>query len=344
MNPYLEDILSQPRFLRRTVESFPAAALSDIQSSIRNDDIDRVILTGMGASHNAAYPAVLAMTDLPVPVQLWNSAELVHYLGDMITGRTLLWMNSQSGRSAELVHLLEKTGSSRPAVVLACVNDLDSPLARASDVCLSMLAGPESTVGTKTYMNTLAVNLLAASVLAGKDHEALRSELLAAADTMETYLETMEDRVSSLDQALGDFENLILLGRGASMSSVWNGALINKEAAKHSLEGMNAAEFRHGPLELVEKGFSALILAGSKATSGLNRKMALEIRRLGGRAFWIDSEEDAELETILIPDTPETVQPLMEILPLQLLTIVLARRKSLEPGLFRHVTKITTVE
>ncbi len=62
-------------------------------------------------------------------------------------------------------------------------------------------------------------------------------------------------RVNDLDDLLGDFETLLLLGRGDSMSAVWNGALTNKEAAKFSLEGMNAAEFRHGPLELAAPGF-----------------------------------------------------------------------------------------
>ena len=163
----------------------------------------------MGASYNAAYPACLALSGLPIPVVLMNTAELVHSMGGQIGSRTLLWANSQSGRSAELLHLLERIKSSPPACLLTSVNDEASPLATAADVCLPIYAGLESTVSTKTYVNTLAVNLLAVQQLSGRDIELLRNAMLNAADEIEHFLSNWQVRVNKLDELLDDFEDLI---------------------------------------------------------------------------------------------------------------------------------------
>ncbi len=343
MNPYISDILSQPAALRDAVQKFSTAPLAPITERLQSGDFDRLVITGMGASYNAAYPAYLQLTGLPIPVMLVNAAELVHYMDGLIGTRTLLWANSQSGRSAELLHLIQRIEPTPPACILASVNDKTSPLAAAVNVCLPIHAGPESTVSTKTYVNTLAVNLLAAQQLAGREVEPLKSAMLTAADEIENYLSDWQARVNDLDDLLGDFETLLLLGRGDSMSAVWNGALINKEAAKFSLEGMNAAEFRHGPLELAAPGFCAMIFAGASTTSVLNCKLALDIVEHGGRAIWLDSIIDPELPTFAFP-VVDSVRPVTEILPMQLLTLVMAKREGVEPGIFRFIGKITTTE
>jgi glucosamine--fructose-6-phosphate aminotransferase (isomerizing) len=128
------------------------------------------------------------------------------------------------------------------------------------------------------------------------------------------------------------------------MSAVWNGALINKEAARSSFEGLHAAYFRHGPLELVSNGFVAVIFAGSPETADLNRRLALEIISYGGRVLWVGSAPDPELPTLLLPQAPEMARPLMEILPMQILTLVMAKRKGLQAGKFRHIGKVTDSE
>ena len=128
------------------------------------------------------------------------------------------------------------------------------------------------------------------------------------------------------------------------MSAVWNGSLTNKEAAKSAFEGMHAADFRHGPLEIVSKGMAALVFAGSSQTSALNRELAREIISYGGKAIWLSSIPDPEIPTILFPQTSEWARPLVEILPMQMLTVAMANRKRIEAGKFRHVSKITDRE
>jgi glucosamine--fructose-6-phosphate aminotransferase (isomerizing) len=262
----------------------------------------------------------------------------------MIGRRCLLWLNSQSGRSAELVHLLERIEPAPPACLLTFVNDVSSPVGQRADVCIPIHAGEEATVSTKTYTNMLATNLLASIQLSGGDLGSAVGDIRAAADAMETYLADWQARVGELDSLLGDFTQLFLLGRGTSMSAVWNGSLINKEAAKSAFEGMHAADFRHGPLEIVSEGVAALVFAGPRQTSALNRDLAHEIVSYGGKAIWLDSVPDPVLPTILLPAAADLARPLVEILPMQMLTLVMANRKNLEAGTFRHVSKITDRE
>jgi glucosamine--fructose-6-phosphate aminotransferase (isomerizing) len=344
INPYLADILAQPAALREALKKYAPGGLNSIHERLQGGDFDRIILSGMGSSYYAAYPALIQLANQHTPVQLINAAELLHSLKGLIGTRTLLWLNSQSGRSAELVHLLEHIKAAPPAFTLTFVNDLSSPMAERGDVCLPIHAGPEVTVSTKTYINMLAVNLLAAVQLADGDLDPAIREMRAAADVMESYLADWEARLRELDSLLGNFEQLFLIGRGSSMSAVWNGSLINKEAAKSAFEGVHAADFRHGPLELVAEGFAALIFAGPAQTSALNRELGREIISYGGQVVWLDSSPDPEIPTLLFPETGELARPLVEILPMQMLTFVMANRKGLQAGKFRHVSKVTSRE
>jgi glutamine---fructose-6-phosphate transaminase (isomerizing) len=340
MNPYIKDILSQPSALREALDRYSSSTLERVNTS----DFDRIILSGMGSSYNAAYPALIQLSTQITPVQLVNAAELLHSLSGMIGTRSLLWLNSQSGRSAELVHLLDRIKTCSPACLLTFVNDSSSPMAERADVCIPIYAGTEATVSTKTYVNMLAVNLLAAIQLGGGDVDAAIREMRNAADAMDAYLSDWKTHVQELDSMLGDFDQLFLIGRGTSMSAVWNGSLINKEAAKSAFEGMHAADFRHGPLEIVAPGFAAVIFAGAGQTSALNRHLALEIISHGGKVIWVDSASDPEIPTLVLPVTSELSRPLVEILPMQMLTLAMARRKGLQAGQFRHVSKVTARE
>ncbi|MGE5248906.1 MAG: SIS domain-containing protein, partial [Bacteroidota bacterium] len=206
MNPYIADILAQPQALREGVSGYPSRAVRDLRNWLLKGDFDRILITGMGSSYNAAYPAVIQLAGQAVPVELVNTAELLHARRGMIRPRSLLWMNSQSGESAEVVRLLEQIRHLRPACSLAFVNAASSSLALEADVTVPIHAGPEATVSTKTYVNMLAANLLAASDLMGGDSEALAGELMAAAGVMEQYLAAWEDRAEEIDQLLVNFE------------------------------------------------------------------------------------------------------------------------------------------
>ncbi len=342
--PYITDILAQPAALREVLEHYPFEKIARVHDKLVRGECSRIVMTGMGSSYNAAYPAWLRLTSLPVPSILVNTAELLHYGLGMIDSRTLLWMNSQSGRSVEVVRMLEKILDRRPGFLLGMTNDLDSPLGRQADLAVPIFAGMEATVSTKTYLNMLAMLTLAAEQITGGDWRALRGSMRGAASAMQAYLAGWQERVAELDQLLGNVDQLLILGRGPSLSAVWNGSLIVKEAAKCAFEGMNAADFRHGPLELAAPDLTVLVFEGAPQTAQQNRDLAREVAAHGGKAIWLAMQMDSSLPTLHLPPVDESARPLVEILPLQMLTIVMARRNGLEPGKFRHIGKVTLRE
>ena len=345
MNLYLQDILFQAQALRDFKTGFSLNGLPELKQRIENNEFDRIIISGMGSSYYASYPAYLELSRLQIPVLWVNAAELVQYLPGLIGPKSLLWLNSQSGRSAELLHVLERVKDAPAGFVLSSVNDAGSPMALEAGLSLKIHAGEEKTVSIKTYSNMLVNNFFAARFLAGEtDLETLWQGLEKTIKAINLFLKEYETNLEKLKEKTSGIETLYLLGRGPSMAAVWTGSLINKEAAKSSFEGLNCADFRHGPMEMVRPGFGAFIFSGPRKTRALNHHLALEIKNHGGRVIWADSRPDPELETFLLPEVPEAFLGLAEILPMQLLTIIKAAEKNVEPGTFQIVGKVTEVE
>jgi glutamine---fructose-6-phosphate transaminase (isomerizing) len=342
--PYINDILAQPAALREALDHYPFEKIARIVHKLDMGEFQRIVMTGMGSSYNSAYPAWLKLIHLPTPGLLINTAELLHYGQAMITPDTLLWMNSQSGRSVEVVRLLEAIRGSQPGFLLSMTNDLDSPLGQQADLAVPIYAGAEATVSTKTYVNMLATLSLAAEQLCGGNWQEYHAAMHQAVGAMLDYLAVWQERVDELDRLLGKVDQLLILGRGPSLSAVWNGALIVKEAAKCTFEGLNVADFRHGPMELAAPKLTILVLEGAPQTRVQNRDLAREVMDHGGKAIWLGMEDDLVLPTLRLPVVHESARPLVEILPLQLLTIVMARRNGMEPGKFRHIGKVTMKE
>ncbi len=162
------------------------------------------------------------------------------------------------------------------------------------------------------------------------------------AAAMESYLADWERRVEQIGKALGFPRRLVILGRGSSLAATYAGALILAEAAKYLATPFQAGEFRHGPLELATPDLTALLFAGPQETRNLNERLLNDLRGYQVNAFWIGPEE-SEWQ-IELPGVPAIGQPLMEIIPLQLLSIHFANQISVEPGYFFRSGKITLAE
>jgi glutamine---fructose-6-phosphate transaminase (isomerizing) len=347
-NPYILDILSQPNALQTTLERFDPAPLAPLATAIQRGNFDRILLTGMGASLYASYPAWLTLAVAGLPVMWVDTAELIHHVPGLVTPRTLLWISSQSGKSAEIVSALRFERIPRPAALLATVNDLDSPLAKATETFdrlsarLPIHTMVEKTVSTRTYTNTLAINQLSALALLGNEVESAISSLKQTATSMERYLSSWEARVTKLGEQIGFPKWLAILGRGPSMASTYTGALTLGEAAKFLAAPYQAAEFRHGPMELANPDLTVLLFAGPSETRDLNLRLLDDLRSYQVNAFWIGA--DTNNWQIELPEVPAIGMPLMDILPIQLLSIHFARQIGVEPGHFFRTGKITLSE
>ena len=331
--PYINDIRSQPAALRALLD----VGLPDevTQLLTRLEKFDRIVMTGMGASLFAHYPAFLQLVAAGYPVWVVETSELLGPAGALITSKSLLWITSQSGSSAEVHALLERLRRPRPTL-LGVTNDTTSDLALGADVVLQLHSGEEHTVGTRSYVNTLAAQALAAASATGTAPKLGLFDLPAQLDD---YLDQWDEHIDSLGQAVGS-QTIFIVGRGASLAAAQTGALIIKEAAKVAVEGMSAPQFRHGPLELVEPGVTVIHLAGQSTELPSNRQLLLDVEAAGGNTVWLTSNPSAKGPRLPATNAPDAL-PIAEIVPLQLLSVALAEHTGVEPGAFRNIEKIT---
>jgi glucosamine--fructose-6-phosphate aminotransferase (isomerizing) len=334
---YVLDILGQPRALRGLLSAGLGSAATTFLSQGLSG-FDRILITGMGASLYASYPSYLRLARAGLPVWLVETGELLHDVPELVTGRSLLWVASQSGESAEVQALLERCANPRPTV-LGIVNNTGSALAQAADVVIELHAGEETAVSTRTYVNTLAASALAVRLALGEPEG---TDLFDTTGAMQHYLDDWRAHADAISDAISTPDTLVILARGASLAAANTGALIIKEAAKYHAEALSTSQFRHGPLEMVAEGVTAVLLEGDRHTAPLGQRLADDIRRYGGRVVWL-GQRVLDPDAIQLAAYRGAARHIAEILPLQLLSVVLAERTGIEPGVFRHLEKVTKV-
>lgn len=338
---YLRDILHQPRALEATFERLCAPdGLLPIVQRLKQGILKRVVLTGMGSSFHALYPLHLFLSSRGCLTFLAETSELVHYLSQLLDPATLIIAVSQSGWSAEIVRLLEMNEGR--AQIIAVSNTAKSPLGSGADVVLLTSAGEEFSVSCKTYVTALMVLSQIGALLGYADSGQTRRELAQAAPAAAAYLNSWRDHVLALAACLDKVHHLFLVGRGISLAAVGTGALIVKESVHYHAEGMSSAAFRHGPMEMISDETFVGVFTGVETTRALNAKLLEDIRRKGGRAELIGAE--ARLPSLRIPAVPESVLPILEILPVQMITLALAAQTGREAGRFSLASKVTNAE
>ncbi len=338
---YLQDILNQPQALEATFASLKeSSGLNKIATRVEKHHFHRILLTGMGASLHALYPLNLALVGEGLTALMVETSELVHYKERFFDPHTLIVAVSQSGQSAEMIRLLEINGGR--AALIAISNTEDSPLASQADAAVLTRAGKEFSVSCKTYVTALMALTWLGNLLCGRDPRRTRKELRQAAPAVAAYLARWEEDVRSLCSEFNHIGHLFFVGRGASLAAVETGALIAKESAHFHAEGMSSAAFRHGPFEMLDKDTFVLVFSGDAKTRALNHKLLDDIRQQQGRAELVG--EDASFPAFQLPATPSSIRPILEILPVQMITLALAAQAGREAGRFELASKVTTTE
>jgi glucosamine--fructose-6-phosphate aminotransferase (isomerizing) len=338
---YLQDILDQPAALTRSVAGFTESReLAAIGERLRGGHFRQVLLTGMGSSYHALQPLVIELVESGVRATLIETSELIHYQSRLLSPESVTVVLSQSGRSAETVRLLELNAGR--SCLVAVTNEPDSPLAAAAVASILTNAGPEFSVSSKTYLASLAALAWLSDQLAGRDPRESHEELAGLAPAVAGYLAHWRDFAAEAQRELGGIERLFYVGRGPSLAAAGTGGLITKESARFAAEGMSAAAFRHGPLELVDARTFLLVFEGDPRTARLNRRLALDVKSAGGKAAVV--REDPRPALFHTPPTPPRLRPAMEILPVQMFTLALAALAGREAGAFALASKVTLAE
>ncbi len=338
---YLRDILDQPACVRDTLSALPDPySCRSFAERLASGDLSRVVLTGMGTSYHALHPLTLRLIARRLSAQMMETSELVHYAPALLEPRTLFVVVSQSGRSAEIVQLLERARGRAP--IIGVTNTAGSPLAEQADALLLTRAGNEYSVSSKTYLATLAALAWLGDALTGHDPHATQVALECVPDATAQYLTHWGAHVETVRSQLAEVGYLALVGRGPSLAAVGTGALIIKEAARFPAEGMSSAAFRHGPLEMTSPNLFVLVYAGAEVTANLNARLVDDIRAAGGQAALVS--ESTGPNVFALPSVPEVAHPLLEILPAQMISLALAQLKGHEAGRFERATKVTETE
>jgi glucosamine--fructose-6-phosphate aminotransferase (isomerizing) len=298
----------------------------------------------MGGSHHAAVPLWLRLAAAGRPATLIDTAELLHTAPRLVTPRSLLVMVTQSGETIEAVRLLERVGGRAPLV--AVTNGRDNTVARAADFSLATAAGAERSVSGKSYVaGLLALDALGRALI-GLPLAPERWEAPLAA--VRALLDDWERVESTLADAIGSATPVYVLARGASLATAFAGALTIKEASRRPAEGMSAAQFRHGPLEMIAPGMGVILLAPDSPTRPLIHGLAAELAGYGVATAIVGLTDQASAADgraqVALPPLDEWLSPIAEIAPLQILSHRLARDAGREPGRFDRMDKVTRTE
>lgn len=330
------ELREAPAAVQRQAQQI-AAPLNEIAARLVNRPPSVVVTCARGSSaHAATFAKHLIERYLGIPVAAAAPNIATVYGRPLQLDGQLFLAISQSGSSDDLV---EMTAAARTAGALtaAIVNDLASPLAAACDLVLPMAAGPEQSVAaTKTFIASLAAVLRLTAQWSG------RADLASACERLPTRL-THAARLdwSEALRPLAAAASLITIGRGPTLAIAREAALKFKETCALQAEAFSSAEFRHGPIALVARGYPVLVLAPNDASATGFAALAAELRSAGACVLVAEpgAAEPGRLPA-LSPDQPDA-DAICLIQTLYAFLVRLAERRGADVERPRHLRKVT---
>jgi glucosamine--fructose-6-phosphate aminotransferase (isomerizing) len=314
----------------------------------------RFILTGQGTAWHAGLVGDYLMEDLAKVVTECTYASEFRYRNPIVEEGTVVVAISQSGETADTLAALREA-KEKGALALGVVNVVGSTIARETDAGIYLHAGPEIGVAsTKAFTCQCAVLTMLAlfigrrKFMSHSQTQEILDGLCLVPDKMQKVLE-QSDHVRQIANEFCERENWLFLGRGYHYPVALEGALKLKEISYIHAEGMPAAEMKHGPIALINEGMPVVFVA----TKGLQYDKVIsnieEVRARGGRIIAVATEGDSHIRkysnhVIYIPDAPEPLQPLLSVVPLQLLAYHAALLRGCNVDKPRNLAKSVTVE
>jgi glutamine---fructose-6-phosphate transaminase (isomerizing) len=314
-----------------------AAPLDELVAWLGRRPPDVVVTCARGSSaHAATFAKHLIERHLGIPVAASAPNIATIYHRSLRLQDQLFLVISQSGLSEDLI---EMTAAARAAGALTAtiVNDPKGPLASVAEIVLPMAAGPElSIAATKTFIASLAAVLRLTAQWTGTD------EMRAACDRLPTRLtEAAELDWSEALRPLTNANSLVAIGRGPTLAIAREAALKLKETCALHAEAFSSAEFRHGPIALVETSYPILVLAPTdEAALGLSDLVG-DLRRKGASVLIAEpgGQEPGRLPA-LTPDQPDA-DAICLIQSFYAFLVRLAEARGTNIDRPRHLQKVT---
>lgn len=338
MTRFLEDILRQPDELRKTIELLHGDGRKSLDAAVRAIHAARhVYLTGIGASWNAAVGAGALFHSTGRPVYLLDASELLYFAS--IPAGSVLIVLSRSGRSVEIVKLVEKARAAG-AVVIGITNFLDGALARQANISLILPVEPDNGISTNTYVSLAAGAAAIADSVTGSFREPLISNLLSAIASTAAKIAGWQQQLTQGSWLLPGAP-YCFLARGASLASGYEAQLLWQEGVKVPAVSMGTDSFRHGAQEIVVPGMRFAIWIDDRMRDA-DLVVARDLRRLGASVMLIglDLPRDAADTVIELPPWPAGWQFLMDVIPAQLAAEYLAQLVGADCDSFRFASYV----
>jgi glucosamine--fructose-6-phosphate aminotransferase (isomerizing) len=298
-------------------------------------------ITGSGTSYNSSRISKYLMSKhAKLKIEPIISSEL-QFAPDSIEKDSTLIAISQSGESADVLEAV-KIAKQSNAKILSIVNHLNSSLSQESDVVIGLNCGPEIGVAaTKSFTSQLAILYKITNKLCDG---CMKLDWDNVSKSISKTLEN-HSKIQELAKILKDVSDIYVLGRGIHFPIAKEAALKLKELTYIHAEGIPGGELKHGPLALMDENVFVIIINPDDSTYTDTVNSANEIKSRGAKIIGISNKKiDIYDYWIEIPNVDESVYPLVEIIPIQLLAYYAALEKDADPDYPRNLAKSVTVK
>src|SRR5262245_9774148 len=356
----LKEIMEQPQALRLCLKGridtragqVVLGGISQYQRELVR--ARRIIFVGQGTALHAAMVGEYLMEDLAkIPTEVEFASEF-RYRNPIIEEGTVVIAISQSGETADTLAALQE-GKQRGALALGLVNVVGSTISRETDAGVYLRVGPEIGVAsTKAFLGQMMVCGLLATFIGRRRF--LSADYVASLLTELERIPEHVEHATKLSEQIRDAtekyihrENWLFLGRGHNYPVALEGALKLKEISYIHAEGMPAAEMKHGPIALIDDGMPVVFVATKNSQYEKVISNIEEVRSRGGHVIAVATEGDKQIrklceEVFYVPDVPEPLQPMITVVPLQLLAYHAAVLRGKDVDKPRNLAKSVTVE
>jgi glucosamine--fructose-6-phosphate aminotransferase (isomerizing) len=357
----LKEIHEQSRAVRdtftgRMFEESGEVYFNDLQFTPEEwAQFDRVHIVACGTSwHSALIGKFLLESAGRIPVEVDYGSEY-RYREPIINERTLVIGVTQSGETADTIAGMQEAKRNGAKLIAIC-NVLGSAATRMSDGVIYTNAGPEIGVASTKAFTTQLVALYLLSLyirqLRGDDKDDIRRamhELSTIPHKIEHLLKSQEKKIQQLANRYHTAQDFLFLGRGVHYPIALEGALKLKEISYIHAEGYPAGEMKHGPIALIDENMPIVAIATHTSVYDKVVSNLQEVKARDGKLIAICDEGDDAMqkladEFIEVPPTIEPLQPILAVIPTQLLAYYIALRRGCDVDQPRNLAKSVTVE
>ncbi|MCP4568750.1 MAG: glutamine--fructose-6-phosphate transaminase (isomerizing) [FCB group bacterium] len=356
----LKEIFEQPEsiqnaFRGRIIEGEGVSKLGGLEPVLdRIKKIKKLVIVSCGTSY---YAGLLGryifehLTQLDVEVEV---ASEFRYRRLKLNEEVMVLAISQSGETADTLAAI-KEAKRKGALILGIVNAVGTAIAQITDAGVYNHAGPEIGVAsTKIYTSQLVILTLMALFIGRYQSVSFMegAEIIRAITRLPEQVREILDNAEQIKEIAlkyAKYKNYLYIGRLFNFPTAMEGALKLKEISYVHAEGYAAGEMKHGPISLIDKNFPTVAIAPDDLTLDKMISNMMEIKARDGKILSVTNDNvrkvaDVSDDMIIVPRTLPILQPILNVVPMQLFAYYIAREKGRDIDKPRNLAKSVTVE